>query len=71
MSIPSVSQCGDPSFVLLQSPHCVNLRSPVKMGDASMIDTVLKDGLTDAFHNIHMGITGTVHTILTYTILLC
>jgi acetyl-CoA C-acetyltransferase len=40
-----------------QSPHCVNLRSPVKMGDASMIDTVLKDGLTDAFHSIHMGVT--------------
>ena len=28
------------------------------MGDASMVDTVLKDGLIDAFNNIHMGITG-------------
>ncbi|XP_062510682.1 acetyl-CoA acetyltransferase, cytosolic-like [Corticium candelabrum] len=40
-----------------QSPHCMHLRSSVKMGDASMVDTVLKDGLIDAFNNIHMGIT--------------
>ncbi|MCF7363796.1 acetyl-CoA C-acetyltransferase [Vibrio sp. A1-b2] len=34
-----------------------NLRSGNKMGDFSAIDTILKDGLTDAFSGIHMGIT--------------
>ncbi len=28
------------------------------MNDTSMIDTMIKDGLTDAFHNLHMGNTG-------------
>ncbi len=28
------------------------------MGDAKMIDTMMYDGLTDAFHNVPMGITG-------------
>ncbi|SBW14584.1 beta-ketoadipyl CoA thiolase [Brucella sp. 10RB9215] len=39
------------------APHCAYLRSGVKMGDFKMIDTMLKDGLTDAFHGYHMGIT--------------
>ena len=30
------------------------------MNDASMIDSMIKDGLTDAFHNVHMGNTGTL-----------
>ena len=29
------------------------------MGDASIVDTCVNDGLVDAFHNYHMGITGT------------
>ena len=37
--------------------HAVHLRAGVKFGDVSMEDTMLKDGLTDAFHNYHMGIT--------------
>lgn len=39
------------------APHCAHLRSGVKMGDFKMIDTMIKDGLTDAFHGYHMGIT--------------
>ncbi|GAB4350516.1 MAG: acetyl-CoA C-acetyltransferase [Oricola sp.] len=40
-----------------QAPHCAHLRAGVKMGDLKMIDTMLKDGLMDAFHGYHMGIT--------------
>ncbi|WP_057464707.1 acetyl-CoA C-acetyltransferase [Pseudovibrio sp. POLY-S9] len=39
------------------SPHCQSLRAGVKMGDYSMTDTMLKDGLIDAFQGYHMGIT--------------
>ncbi|HKR86660.1 MAG TPA: acetyl-CoA C-acetyltransferase [Phenylobacterium sp.] len=38
-----------------QSPHAAQLRNGVKMGDFSMIDTMIKDGLWDAFHGYHMG----------------
>lgn len=33
------------------------MRSGVKFGDTTLSDTMLKDGLTDAFNNYHMGIT--------------
>ncbi|MFM2279639.1 MAG: hypothetical protein RLZZ444_1870 [Pseudomonadota bacterium] len=39
------------------SPHCQYLRAGVKMGDVKLVDTMIKDGLTDAFHGYHMGIT--------------
>ncbi len=39
------------------APHCAHLRGGVKMGDLKMIDTMIKDGLTDAFYGYHMGIT--------------
>ncbi len=39
------------------SPHCAHLRTGVKMGDGRMVDTMLVDGLIDAFGGIHMGIT--------------
>jgi acetyl-CoA C-acetyltransferase len=38
-----------------QAPHAIHLRGGVKMGDAQMLDTMLKDGLIDAFHGYHMG----------------
>ncbi len=38
-----------------QAPHCGHLRDGVKMGDFKMLDTMLKDGLWDAFHGYHMG----------------
>jgi acetyl-CoA C-acetyltransferase len=39
------------------SPHCAHLRAGVKMGDYSMIDTMIRDGLWDAFNGYHMGTT--------------
>ncbi len=39
------------------APHAAHLRGGVKMGDFKMVDTMLKDGLIDAFHGYHMGIT--------------
>ena len=39
------------------SPHAQNLRAGVKMGDLGLIDTMIKDGLTDVFNGYHMGIT--------------
>ena len=39
------------------SPHCAHLRAGVKMGDMAMVDTMIKDGLWDAFNGYHMGTT--------------
>ncbi|GLT01185.1 acetyl-CoA acetyltransferase [Sphingobium jiangsuense] len=39
------------------SPHAQNLRGGIKMGNASLVDTMVHDGLTDAFNAYHMGIT--------------
>lgn len=39
------------------APHAAHLRGGVKMGDMKMIDTMIKDGLTDAFYGYHMGVT--------------
>jgi len=39
------------------SPHAQTLRAGHKMGDFSLTDTMIKDGLTDAFFGYHMGIT--------------
>ncbi len=40
-----------------KSTHAAHLRDGVKMGDWSFIDTMIKDGLWDAFHGYHMGTT--------------
>jgi acetyl-CoA C-acetyltransferase len=40
-----------------QAPHAQNLRTGQKMGDLALIDTMIKDGLWDAFHGYHMGTT--------------
>ena len=39
------------------STHAQNLRGGTKMGNLSLVDTMISDGLTDAFNNYHMGIT--------------
>ncbi len=53
---------GDSSIVVAggqesmsQAPHAMYLRSGVKMGDAAMVDTMIRDGLWDAFNGYHMG----------------
>jgi acetyl-CoA C-acetyltransferase len=38
-----------------QAPHCAHLRDGTKMGDVKFIDTMIKDGLWDAFNGYHMG----------------
>ncbi len=55
---------GDASIVVAggqesmsRAPHCIHLRSGTKMGDARMIDTMIRDGLWDAFNGYHMGVT--------------
>lgn len=57
-------RCGDAAIVVAggqesmsQSPHCVHMRSSTKFGDATLVDTMMIDGLTDAFNGYHMGIT--------------
>jgi acetyl-CoA C-acetyltransferase len=37
------------------APHCAHLRNGVKMGNFEMVDTMIKDGLWDAFNGYHMG----------------
>jgi acetyl-CoA C-acetyltransferase len=57
--------CGDAEIVIAggqesmsQSPHALpRSREGQRMGDWKMVDTMLVDGLIDAFHQIHMGIT--------------
>src|SRR5438067_1716882 len=39
------------------APHCQHLRNGVKMGSVELIDTMIKDGLWDAFNGYHMGTT--------------
>ena len=53
---------GDSSIVVAgghesmsQARHCIHLRNGVKMGDADLVDTMIKDGLWDAFNGYHMG----------------
>ncbi len=55
---------GDSSIVIAggqesmsQAPHAVQLRNGVKMGNATMVDTMLYDALVDAFSDVHMGVT--------------
>jgi acetyl-CoA C-acetyltransferase len=39
------------------APHAIHLRDGKKLGDTELEDTMIKDGLWDAFHGYHMGIT--------------
>ncbi|MDA7828942.1 acetyl-CoA C-acetyltransferase [bacterium] len=40
-----------------QAPHAIHLRNGKKLGDTELIDTLIKDGLWDAFNGYHMGVT--------------
>ena len=53
---------GDASIVvaggqesMTQAPHCAQMRAGQKMGSLELVDTMLRDGLMDAFHGYHMG----------------
>ena len=39
------------------APHAIYLRDGKKLGDADLVDTMIKDGLWDAFNGYHMGVT--------------
>lgn len=52
----SVVICGGQES-MTQAPHAVHMRAGTKLGPATLIDTMINDGLTDAFKNIHMGVT--------------
>ena len=39
------------------APHVIHLRDGKKLGDTELVDTMIKDGLWDAFNRYHMGIT--------------
>ncbi|WP_128291326.1 acetyl-CoA C-acetyltransferase [Afifella aestuarii] len=56
--------CGDANVIIAGgqenmslAPHATYLRKGVKMGPAEMVDTMIKDGLWDAFNDYHMGMT--------------
>ncbi len=55
-------QAGDAKIIVAggqesmsMAPHVAHLRGGVKMGDFKMIDSMIRDGLTDAFYGYHMG----------------
>uniref|UniRef100_A0A8B9QBK7 Thiolase N-terminal domain-containing protein n=1 Tax=Apteryx owenii TaxID=8824 RepID=A0A8B9QBK7_APTOW len=55
---------GDSSIVVAggmesmsKAPHVIHMRAGVKMGEAALQDSIIHDGLTDAFYQYHMGIT--------------
>lgn len=55
-------QLGDADIVVAggqesmsMSPHCAHMRAGTRMGDLTFIDTMIKDGLWDAFNGYHMG----------------
>ena len=64
MAVQAV-QCGDAELVLAggqesmsQSPHVLpNSRNGQRMGNWNMVDTMISDGLWDAFNDYHMGVT--------------
>jgi acetyl-CoA C-acetyltransferase len=42
---------------MTRAPHAAYLRAGVRMGSAEFVDTMIKDGLWDAFNGYHMGVT--------------
>ncbi|KAE8749490.1 hypothetical protein FOCC_FOCC003756 [Frankliniella occidentalis] len=59
-------RCGDAAVVVVggqesmtRAPHAALLRTGIKAGEVGLKDTMMHDGLTDVFHDIHMGITVT------------
>ena len=46
---------GGQESMSMKWPHCAYLRNGVKMGNFDMVDTMIKDGLWDAFNGYHMG----------------
>ena len=53
----SVVVCGGQE-AMSRVPHAILMRPGIKMGNGTLNDVMLHDGLTDAFNQYHMGITG-------------
>jgi acetyl-CoA C-acetyltransferase len=56
-------QCGDADVVIAGGmenmssvPHYMNARNGVKLGNITMVDGMVNDGLTDVYNNVHMGV---------------
>lgn len=56
-------QCGDADVVIAggmenmsQVPHYMVARNAVKLGNVTMVDGMVNDGLTDVYNNVHMGV---------------
>jgi acetyl-CoA C-acetyltransferase len=57
-------KCNDSKIIIAggqesmsMAPHAIHLRNGKKLGDTDLVDVMIKDGLWDAFHNYHMGVT--------------
>lgn len=55
--ISDIVVCGGQES-MSQAQHAAHLRPGTKLGEFRLADTMICDGLTDAFHNCHMGDTG-------------
>ena len=56
-SVASAFQIAGGQENMSLAPHAIHLRDGKKLGDTELIDTMIKDGLWDAFNGYHMGIT--------------
>ena len=57
LGMSSVVVCGGQEC-MSRVPHAILMRPGIKMGNGTLIDTMIHDGLTDAFNHYHMGVTG-------------
>lgn len=55
----SVIVCGGQES-MSQAPHCLHIRNGHKLNDVTMLDTMMNDGLVDAFNKCSMGFTGKI-----------
>lgn len=62
LGVSNVVVCGGQES-MSRVPHAILMRPGIKMGHGTLNDTMIHDGLTDAFNHYHMGITGTSHII--------
>lgn len=57
LGMASVVVCGGQES-MSRVPHAMLMRPGIKMGNGTLVDTLIYDGLTDAFNQYHMGVTG-------------
>ncbi len=57
LGMSSIVVCGGQES-MSRVPHAILMRPGIKMGNGTLNDTMIHDGLTDAFNHYHMGVTG-------------